>query len=42
MHGEMFSFVFSQDHDVGRSAVSTPTNLPAVTGHKPTDVANSK
>lgn len=27
---------------MGRSAVSTPTHLPAVTGHKPTDVANSK
>lgn len=42
MHAEMFSLLLSQDHNVGRSAISTPTHLPAVTGHKPTDVANSK
>lgn len=34
--------LLSQDQNMGRSAVSTPTLLPAVTGQKPTDVANAK
>lgn len=42
MHTEMFPFLFSQDQNMGRSALSTPTHLPTVTGQKPTDVANAK
>lgn len=42
MHTEMFPLLFSQDQNMERSALSTPTHLPTVTGQKATDVANAK
>lgn len=38
----MFPFLFSQDQNMERSALSTPTHLHTVTGQKPTDAANAK
>lgn len=42
MHTEMFPFFFSQDQNMERSALSTSTHLPTVTGQKATDVPNAK
>lgn len=42
MHTEIFLFLFSKDQNMGRSAVPILTHSPAVTGHKPKDVANSE